>query len=255
MVDLEAVRSRLSAKFGRVEILPPPDVSDTETALFVIHDLPTGEIDGGPVACSLALLTAPLKAERDALRIAIRQTWDWPDASNVAEAAQSSTTVATLASWTWLDRKTLLEVLQSGVEAVERCPGAIALHWPQCERLVSPASYRAARAESDDPLYPAVNVRMFRLTDARPEDEELLMDTLGLAPFGLPDLQVRYVDLEPNQVAGKLSDLALYLFENGDVIHDAHTVDGVPGNTVWVCERKNAAIEPEREVIDLTPAN
>ena len=79
------------------------------------------------------------------------------------------------------------------------------------------------------------------------------MDTLGLAPFALPDFQIRYSDLRPPEVAAQLFNLALYLFQNGDVIEDGHTVEGVPTSAIWRCRRGLSAVEPERVVIELSP--
>ena len=52
------------------------------------------------------------------------------------------------------------------------------------------------------------------------------MDTRGLAPFGLPDLQVHFRDLEPARLAGLLYATAGYLLEEGDVIADGNTISG-----------------------------
>ena len=155
-------------------------------------------------------------------------------------------------SWAWLDRHTRLELLHAGLEAV-LVHEPVALHWPQCERLVSPVTYLQVRSDPADPLYPAVNVRMFRITDGRPG--EILMDTLGLAPLGLPDFQIRFVGLEPTEVAHQLSSLALYVFEHGDVIAEGHTVEGVPAGSAWRCSRSAAALPPARPVVKLATEN
>jgi len=41
------------------------------------------------------------------------------------------------------------------------------------------------------------------------------MDTLGLAPLGLPDLEHRYSGIEPNLVAPRLFQYAHDLYERG----------------------------------------
>jgi hypothetical protein len=78
------------------------------------------------------------------------------------------------------------------------------------------------------------------------------MDTLGLAALGLPDLQCHFHGLEVNEVAGLLYNTAWYVFENGDVIEDGQTVDGVDGHR-WRCQHEVALVPPEREVLDINP--
>jgi hypothetical protein len=81
----------------------------------------------------------------------------------------------------------------------------------------------------------------------------MLMDTLGLAALGLPDLQCHYRIMEPGDVGRTLYDLALYIYQQGDVIKNGHTVEGVPPGSKWRAQHEKALVEPDREVIDLDP--
>jgi hypothetical protein len=82
---------------------------------------------------------------------------------------------------------------------------------------------------------------------------DLLMDTRGLSPFGLPDLQCHFRGLEPRDVARVLYTTAFYLFESGDVIKDHHTVAGVGPASKWTCQHQQSLAKPDRVVIDLNP--
>ena len=52
-----------------------------------------------------------------------------------------------------------------------------------------------------------LNIRFFTISGT----DELLFDTLGLTPMGLPDLQFHCRNLEPNEVVIFLRNLAAYL--------------------------------------------
>jgi hypothetical protein len=79
------------------------------------------------------------------------------------------------------------------------------------------------------------------------------MDTLGLGALGLPDLQCRFCLLEPRAVARALYNTAWYLFTEGDVIQDGHTVEGGAPGSRWRCRHEDSLVGPERVVLDLNP--
>jgi hypothetical protein len=94
------------------------------------------------------------------------------------------------------------------------------------------------------------NARLFRAGDS---DHDLVMDTVGLAVLGLPDLQVRFTGLDPADVAAFLYDVADYLYEHGDVIADGHTIEGIRPATAWRCRHATSSVGPRRPVIDIDP--
>jgi hypothetical protein len=80
------------------------------------------------------------------------------------------------------------------------------------------------------------------------------MDTVGMAPFGLPDIQLHFTTLDPSWVAGKLLGMARYVFDQGDIILDANTVPGLTDGERWPCAHEHALMGPEREVLDIDPS-
>jgi hypothetical protein len=247
-VDLSRLLDRLRERFGDVSALPGQG-PDPDLTTLVLKDLPAGEIDGQRVPTSVTVLRSEGPPPADALRPAVEQTWDWPGLEQMLGGVHGSLVVMPMLSWVWLDRATRLAVVHATVEALLAQADPVALHWPTSQRLVAPHPYLRTRAEAKDPLYPASNVRLFRITNGEPG--EVLMDTVGLAPLGLPDLQIRFSELRPPDVAAQLFNLALYLFQNGDVIQDGHTVEGVPTGSIWQCRRGYSALAPSRDVIDL----
>ena len=245
-VDIERALLHLRERFGRVVV---SDGARDNATMIELQDLPAGELEGNRVATTLTLLRSAEPPPSDEVNACAEQSWDWPEAKDVAARAQSSIIAMPMLSWAWLDRLNRLAIVHAAVDALLEDSTPIALHWPMCRRLVAPDAYRRGRAERTDPLYPASNVRLYRITDGAPG--EMLMDTLGLAPFALPDFQIRFADLTPSQVAAQLFNLALYEFQNGDVIEDGHTVEGIPAGTAWHCQRGRSAVEPDRVVIEL----
>jgi hypothetical protein len=245
-VDLDRVLAHLRERFGRVAV---PDGAGDNATMIELQDLPAGDLEGTRVPTTLTLLPSAEPPPSDEMNACAEQSWDWPEAKDGAARAESSIIAMPMLSWVWLDRASRLAIVHAAVDALLEESTPIALHWPMCRRLVAPDAYRRGRAESADPLYPASNVRLFRITDGEPG--EVLMDTLGLAPFGLPDFQIRSAGPTPSQIAAQLFSLALYEFQNGDVIDDGHTVEGVPAGTAWRCRRGPSAVEPDRVVIEL----
>jgi hypothetical protein len=103
----------------------------------------------------------------------------------------------------------------------------------------------------------AINVRYFRVGDT----EDMVVDTLGLHVFGLPDVQFHFRGLNPNTVFSLAYDIAMYQFENDAPIKDDETVDGFDSKgkrqkkVRWVCQYEMSLIEPKREVLDVNTGN
>jgi hypothetical protein len=94
---------------------------------------------------------------------------------------------------------------------------------------------------------------MFNVSNPDAESGDIVMDTLGLGALGLPDLQCHYRALSPEEVARCLYNTAWYIFSNGDVIENGHTVEGITPGTRWRCQHEDALVGPDRVVLDLNP--
>jgi hypothetical protein len=79
-----------------------------------------------------------------------------------------------------------------------------------------------------------------------------VVDTVGLAPLGLPDVQCHFSGLDPAEVAALVDETARYLYVEGDVIDDGDTIEGLAG-APWVCRHEAALVDPPRDVVDLAP--
>jgi len=169
------------------------------------------------------------------------QTWDWADAEAAVSRCRSSVLVTEMfaAGFPATER---LAALTDVVAALVAETAPVLLSWPQSQRVSDPAAFRPREAEQ------VVNVRFFSVGDSA---TEMIMDTLGLHVFGLPDVQCHYRDADPAEIAALLSGTAGYLFTAGDVIAAGDTISGVDGEGRYRCRREMALVGPAREVLDI----
>jgi hypothetical protein len=118
----------------------------------------------------------------------------------------------------------------------------IVLSWPQSQRVGDPAHFAA------DDLDGLINVRYFSIAN---EPGTVVMDTLGLHVFSLPDVQCHFRDRKAGEIAELLFVTGAYLFRSGDVIEDGNTISGPNGDERLVCFHEPALLEPSRQVIDV----
>lgn len=246
-ISKEALLERLRECIGRAELSDRGDEPDV--LLFALPDYPIQYGDRVvPAHAFLALSDRP--PDLDQLDPALQQSWNWPEAPEVVARTRATLLVSDFLAM-GLDYPERLELFHNVLFAVLLLAPPQAIYWRPSQQVVDPEVYLAARQEDDpDPLFPAVNVRLFRVENGRPG--ELLMDTFGLGAFGLPDVQCHFLGLEPGEIANKLYATAGYLFEHGDIINDGETT-GRDDCERWVCQHEPALIPPARVVLDLNP--
>lgn len=195
-----------------------------------------------------------LAATFDAGRLAASaaQTWWWEEGRQILERCRFAVVVVDQNA-AQLPHRIRLQLFQRIVVGVLEAYPALAIHWRRSQHLVSPQELIETALADDysNPLPGAVNVRFFRID--KPGGEEWLMDTLGLAALGLPDLQCHFRGLEPNDVSRVLYTTACYLYDHGPVIKNGDTVAGPREYDSWICQLEEAIAEPPRPVLDLDP--
>ena len=171
----------------------------------------------------------------------VSQTWDWDG----AEAAAARGTVGVIVTelrmtgWSPQDRVTALTRV---LAELCRLTEPVAIHWAQSQRVSDPEALLV------DDLNGIVNVRFFAVAG---DEQAMVLDTLGLHAFGLPDLQCHFRDREPGKLAGLLYATALYVFDSGDVIADGDTISGLEPEERYVCRREQSLLAPSRLVLDV----
>lgn len=181
---------------------------------------------------------------------ALQQAWHWREASETLnESTHTLLLIDMMASG--LDPKSRLQLFTGALRAVLETAPCDAIYFRESDKLVEPNAYLAAIEESDL-LYGAMNIRYYNVEGSGSERQEGLMDSIGLAALGIPDVQAHFYDLDPSYMAGVLTDIAYYLFNQGDVISDGETI-GFTEDMRWRCEHQYALAAPRRVVIDLDP--
>ena len=169
------------------------------------------------------------------------QTWDWEEAEVAVARSKAGVLVTEMlvSGWSAQDR---VDALARVVVALARVTRPLAVSWPHSQRVSDPESL------AGDGFDGVVNVRFFTVAGDEPA---MVLDTLGLHVFGLPDLQCHFRDRDPGEIAGLLYATALYIFDSGDVIADGNTISGPDGEGRYVCRRETSLLEPSRLVLDV----
>ncbi len=199
---------------------------------------------------------APFQATR--ADEALQQTWGWESARNVVGRCTHSVLVSDLLGHLTVNDGALEQAPH--IDRVERMcraldglvevlrPAAVLCPAIQCVR--EPAVFAMNDRDAATVIDPFLNVRLFRVENST--DDEVVMDTLGLAALGLPDIQCRVSGLDLGAVAALLRDTGAYVLQHGDVIEHGNTIGGLNGQP-WACRRGPALVGPAREVIGIAP--
>jgi hypothetical protein len=171
----------------------------------------------------------------------VSQTWDWEDAEVAVSASRFSLLVTEMfgAGRTPQER---WDGMSGVVAEMLRVTRPTTLSWPQSQRVGDPELFAAGDLDG------LINVRYFSISN---DPGAMVMDTLGLHVFGLPDMQCHFRDREPGEIAAMLFSTAVYLFRFGDVIADGNTISGAQGDERFVCFHERALLAPSRQVIDV----
>lgn len=205
------------------------------------------------VPLSVALLHAGKAMERQPAWIdkALQQTWSWDrDVARATVDRYVDTLLVTDIAAGPLEPRLRLPAFQAVLASVVELTNPIAMHWIIGERFVEPGQYLDDVNVDPMAFESTVNIRYASMSD---HPGEQLMDTVGLRPFLIPDIQMHFTTLEPDWVAGKLLGIARYLFDNGDVIEDGETVPGTSDRERWPCHHEEPMLGPSRVVLDVNP--
>jgi hypothetical protein len=227
-----------------------PHARQSGALVFTYPGLAKASVDSQRLAprTLLSRSNEPLAFQR--VRSALQQTWDWPDANTIVPRHQAVVTITDFQTQN-LEYKRRLALIHAAVSAVLAQTVPLAIHWQPSECLVSPETYLSVRAQTGDLVFPAIHVRHFKVEN--PLAQETVSDTLGMAPFGLPDFQCYHTGLSREAVTAVLQRCAYDLFAHGVVLPDGATVEGVRAEQRWACHHELALVGPVRDAITLNP--
>ena len=244
-IGLESLAKALSARLGPVRRAAETRAGAVQ---FMPHDPVYARTGNEKPALELS---GSEHSDHSRLQGALSQSFDVENGATRLEACRASVVMTAIAAPGTAERDHRV-MIAAGLMAVLDCLEAELIFWPMSGQVLDPEKVRAKLSEPvqrANPTYGFVNVRLFNVEDGGTH----IMDTLGLAALGLPDLQVHFRGLEKAEVADLLYSVAAYLMENGNVIDNGHTVPGLLPGESWTCTHAMALVGPDRLVLDIDP--
>jgi hypothetical protein len=169
------------------------------------------------------------------------QTWEWDGARRALGRCWYRMLIGDLTG-SRLPYGVRFHIIKDVAMACADLTHPLVCHWKEAGCLVEPSVLAEHLAR-------ACNVRMFEVGIAG----DHLMDTLGLAAIGLPDIELHFRGLDPGAVAGFLHATAKYVFDHGDVINDGDTVPSPDPQVHWKTVHDVASVAPPRTVVKVIP--
>lgn len=246
-IPKDELLNSIRKKCGDVDFLTSND--DLISFVFKEHLI---EYKDGRMPAQCAIMKANKLPDYGALESALQQSWKWREAQSEIEKCKYTYMITDFLA-SALEYPTRLELFQKVLTSFIELAPCNAIHWRPSQQIINPASYLLSQkaGENFNPLYGAVNVRLFNISDGGEGDT--LMDTMGLAALGIPDLQCHFRGLDVNDIAGILYTYSGYVYENGDIIDDGNTIQGITPEEKWKCQHEISLVKPERIVLDINP--
>jgi hypothetical protein len=233
-LDAEAIAARVR------QTLPKTVVVAYEPGVLLAHeDFPIA-VEQGTKAI-LTMIGAPDADERGDFDLT--QSWSFRDAADAVGTATATLLVAEMLGAGGPPQHRV-RAFKAALEAVAELTRPLAIWSPAAQEMLAPNDL------TRHALAGLVNVRLFQVED---EQDEMLMDTLGLHTLGLPDFQMHFRGLDETVIATRLTTLAIHVFEHPeDRIETGHTVSG-PNGERWRVQFEQALAGPNRIVLDIDP--
>lgn len=247
--DRERLLAAMRNRLGNVD--SPEPKSEGATQMFLLNDHIAHFTDGS-IPAQLVLLPASGGPDPEKYTEALQQSWSFRNAAEVLATCGHSCLFSDMMSAA-LPQQQRRHLLAEGLLAVLECLKVDAIYFVETQQFMSPAHLFAelnTPPQLANPTAGFLNVRFFNVANS-PGD--MVMDTLGLASFGLTDLQLHFHGLEPNDAARVLHTTASYVFERGDVIENGHTIQGRVPDERWACRQEESLLEPKRSILDINP--
>jgi Domain of unknown function (DUF4261) len=228
-----------------------PTRQDKDALLFSFPDFKVELSDATIPAQCLVANPDEGKSNIELPDVAFQQNWHWKDANEVVGKCKYEVLVTDFMSRT-LPYKQRINLYMDFLVATMKAVNPDVLYSFHGQKIINPTDLINVWGHEDkQSLYGACNVRLYNIGDSM--NKEVLMDTIGLHSLGLPDFQIRFSNLEVNEVASLLWNYAYYIYENEDIIENGNTLEGIKSGSKWKCERQISLVNPKRVVLNVQP--
>lgn len=231
--NAQALRDRLTH-------IGPLNVTGNEWSIEVVHLNHLVAMKGAQMPSMTRIIRWNRPLPHPDLAKSLSQTWDWDAAEAALNRCEDMVVVSDVIG-SGLDYHDRYHLISAVAVAFADLTAPAACHWRPAGCLIDP-KVLGKRLEAK------CNVRRFR---DEGKSESMVMDTLGLAALGLPDLQCKFSKRDPGRMAAWMYAVGEYIFENDDVLEDGDTVDGALPGDRWTCRHQPAVAAPERIVLDI----
>ena len=243
-LDTDKILVEVKKYFANVE-----NQSKDNTLIFSFPDFQIELADAKIPAQCLVAIPDEKYPDIEIPDVAFQQNWHWQEAKETAKSCKYELLVTDVMTRT-LEYKQRLLLFMNFIVAVTKAIKPDVVYSVYGQKLIKPSDLIEIWDKEEKPLlYGICNVRLYNLTDIH----ELLMDTVGLNSIGLPDFQIKFKGYEVNEIAELLWNYAYYIYEQGNVIENGNTLEGIVSGTKWKCERQLSLVDHERIVINVQP--
>lgn len=235
---------------NRFEIIKFPETSDKaeNSRHYFFNDYEVKFAEGNIPAQAIIFIPDENKIEYSELNNSFEQSWNWKHAEETVKKCSYEILLTDLMSRN-LDYKERVEYFQKFVAGIVSAMRPNAVWIRNSEVILEPNDFIEKSSQNNYQNVNAfMNVRLFNIQE---EENEMIMDTLGLNSLGLPDFEFRFTDYDPQQIAGLLFNYGKYIFENGAVIEHGDTIEGIKENEKLKFCLNDSQLEPKRIVIEI----
>lgn len=246
-IDADKILDELKKSFDTVE-----NISQDKSFIFQFPEFKIELEDATLPAQCLIAVPDDNKFDVEIPDAAFQQNWHWSEANEIVEKCNYEILITDFMSRN-LPYKERVNLYMTFLTAVTKATQPNAIYSFHGEKIVDPVQLIENWESGQKPILDVLcNVRLYNISDS--ENNELIMDSVGLHSFGLPDFQIQFSGFEANDIANLLWNYVYYVFEYGDIIENGNTLEGIESGSKWKCEREISTLSPERVVINVLPS-
>ena len=208
--------------------------------------------EGVPV---LACFMQPFEFKMELDELTRSQFWDMENGAEFADEVKYEVLIhAMLSDALSYTEQAELFIAQLDA-AVEMYPTCEAIYVTGSGKLTPTAKFLSDRQWDAGARFinAAVNVRFFNIQGTG----DMLIDSLGMYTLALPDVQMHFRDINPNDVVRYVYNILDYQFKNDFPIDNGDSLDGIGSdgnidiNVQWRARYEDSLVQPLRPVLDI----
>lgn len=242
--DAETVRRAAEEKFGGAEPIVTPSVEmvskQQELMSFAVkkYTVHFQDADLPPQV----MLAQGLEFDGSKVGVMERsQFWDVRDGGELLDRCKYSCFISDFFGGAALDYKDRCDLLMDWLECVlPLFPTCKAVWAPTAGKLTLPEDALDERIPKNQRfIYTCVNARFFNIEGT---DGDMIVDTLGMYAIDLPDIQLHFSGLEPDNAVNYAYNICIYTYDAYAPIKSGETIDGLGGDgnisreVQWKCQ-------------------